>query len=62
MSDLFWIIFWSLAAAVIITFSGLVYMNVSAGDKLQQERYVKCLESGGSWIPVYRNEAVCLRK
>lgn len=63
MSDRFWVFFWSLAAVVIIYISaGLVYINVSESDKLQQQRYVKCIESGGSWIPSYRNDAICLRK
>lgn len=62
MSDGFWVFFWSLAAVVIITIAGLIYINVSEGDKLQQQKYVKCIESGGSWIPSYRNDAICLRK
>lgn len=60
--DRYWLTFWLIAAVLlsIMWITGHIYTNKY--EEMMTERYNKCIEVGGSWVPTNKLDAVCLRK
>lgn len=58
----FWLSIWGIFGVCFMVALGLIYQYNVFQKNVNKEKYDKCIESGGSWVPSFRADALCLRK
>lgn len=58
----FWFGFWCITVAGAVLLAIIFSLATIHSNRQYYQAYNECLTAGGSWIPTYGNNAICLKR